>query len=232
MTTRERERILLIVLDTPKRDRAAERREATQREILEAAWALAQDRGLLEFTLRDVADRVGMRAPSLYTHFPSKHAIYDAMFGQAWTDYEQLILAELDALPPDPDPRAIVRRASRVFFDFSVADPARSQLMIQRTIPGFEPSAESYAPAVRTLEHSRRLMSELGVTDPDDFEIWISLLGGLVNQQLANDPGGTRWSALLDRAVDFWADGVGLPPSPTDQKAASRRPNRTTRSTG
>jgi AcrR family transcriptional regulator len=216
------------VLDVPKRDRVAERREATQREILEAAWALAQDRGLLEFTLRDVADRVGMRAPSLYTHFPSKHAIYDAMFGQAWSDYEQVMLAELEALPPDP--RTAVRRASRVFFEFSVANPARSQLMIQRTIPGFEPSPESYAPAVRTLELSRRLMGELGVTDPDDFDIWISLLGGLVNQQLANDPGGTRWSALLDRAVDFWADGVGLPPSPADEKPAPRRRSRTARS--
>ena len=211
------------MLDVPKRDRIAERREATQREILEAAWTLARERGLLEFTLRDVADRVGMRAPSLYTHFPSKHAIYDAMFGQAWSDYERAMLAE--TLPPDP--RAAVRRASRMFFDFSVADPARSQLMIQRTIPGFEPSPESYAPAVRTMEHSRRLMSELGVTDPDDFDIWISLLGGLVNQQLANEPGGKRWSALLDRAVDFWADGVGLPPSPT----APRRRNRATRST-
>ena len=220
------------MLDAPKRDRIAERREATQREILEAAWTLARERGLLEFTLRDVADRVGMRAPSLYTHFPSKHAIYDAMFGQAWSDYERLILAE--TLPADP--RAAVRRASRVFFDFSVADPARSQLMIQRTIPGFEPSPESYAPAVRTMEHSRRLMSELGVTDPDDYDIWISLLSGLVNQQLANEPGGARWSALLDRAVDFWADGVGLPPSPqgrrTTDKPAPRRRSRATRSTG
>jgi AcrR family transcriptional regulator len=219
------------VLDVPKRNRIAERREATQREILQAAWTLARERGLLEFTLRDVADRVGMRAPSLYTHFPSKYAIYDAMFGQAWSDYERVILAE--TLPPDP--RAAVRRASRVFFDFSVADPARSQLMIQRTIPGFEPSPESYAPAVRTIEHSRRLMSELGVTDPDDFDIWISLLGGLVNQQLANEPGGARWSALLDRAVDFWADGVGLPPSPEDRrtsdKPAPRRRSRATRST-
>ena len=224
------------MLDAPKRDRAAERRESTRREILEAAWTLAHERGLLEFTLRDVADMVGMRAPSLYTHFPSKHAIYDAMFGQAWSDYEQLVLADFDALPPDP--RAAVRRAARLFFDFSVADPARSQLMIQRTIPGFEPSPESYAPAVRTLELSRRFLRELGVTDPDEFDIYLSLIGGLINQQLANDPGGTRWSALLDRAIDFWADGVGLAPSPTTQsrgttrQSAPRRQSRATRSTG
>ena len=28
--------------------------------------------------------------------------------------------------------------------------------------------------------------------------------------QLANDPGGTRWSGLLDRAIDMFADNVGI----------------------
>jgi len=31
-------------------------------------------------TLRDIATRVGMQQPSLYSHFASKQAIYDAMF--------------------------------------------------------------------------------------------------------------------------------------------------------
>ena len=115
------------MLDKPIRDRAAERREATRREILDAAWTLAQEKGLAEFTLRDVAERVGMRAPSLYTHFASKGAIYDAMFGQAWADYEQVALAELADLPPAP--RSAVRRMGRVFFDFAVASPVRHQLM-------------------------------------------------------------------------------------------------------
>jgi AcrR family transcriptional regulator len=223
------------MIDAPKRDRAAERREATRREILEVAWTLAHQRGLAEFTLRDVAELVGMRAPSLYTHFSSKHAIYDAMFGQAWSDYEQLMLAEVATLPTNP--RAAIRRAARVFFDFAVANPARCQLMIQRTIPGFEPSPESYAAAIRTLEHSRRLMSQFGVTDPDDFDVFISLIGGLINQQLANEPGGTRWSRLLDHAIDIWAAGVGLAPSPTvpnqgtANPPAPRRRRRTARST-
>ena len=232
LTTTRWRRTLLIMLDTPKRDRAAERREATRREILEAAWSLAQEEGLAEFALRDVAERVGMRAPSLYTHFESKHAIYDAMFGQAWSDYEQVALAELADLPPAP--RAAVRRAARVFFDFAVANPARCQLMIQRTIPGFVPSPESYAPAVRVLERVRQLIRGMGLSDPADFEIWVAMLGGLVNQQLANDPGGTRWSALLDRAVDVWADGVGLPadlPAQSLQTANSPGPRRRTQAT-
>ncbi|HTF39058.1 MAG TPA: TetR/AcrR family transcriptional regulator [Propionibacteriaceae bacterium] len=212
------------MLDLPRRDRVAERREATRAEILQVAWELAQEQGLAEFTLRDLAQRVGMRAPSLYTHFESKHAIYDAMFGQAWSEYEQVLLAELANLPQAP--RAAVRRGSRVFFDFAVANPARHQLMNQRTIPGFEPSAESYAPAVRVLQLGQQLFRDVGVSNPADFDIYTAILDGMINQQLANDPGGTRWSALLDHAVDIWADGVGLPPDPPTQNRQATQPRR------
>ena len=212
------------MLDLPRRDRVAERREATRAEILQVAWELAQEQGLAEFTLRDLAQRVGMRAPSLYTHFESKHAIYDAMFGQAWSEYEQVLLAELANLPQAP--RAAVRRGSRVFFDFAVANPARHQLMNQRTIPGFEPSAECYAPAVRVLQLGQQLFRDVGVSNPADFDIYTAILDGMINQQLANDPGGTRWSALLDHAVDIWADGVGLPPDPPTQNRQATQPRR------
>lgn len=221
------------MLETPKRDRLAERREATRAEIIDVAWALAEEKGLAEFTLRDLAERVGMRAPSLYTHFASKHAIYDAMFGQAWSDYEQVALAEFADLPQAP--RAAIRRVARVFFDFAVAIPARHQLMNQRTIPGFEPSPESYAPAVRVLELGRQIFHQHGITDDGIFDIAVAMIGGMVNQQLANDPGGTRWSALLERAVDIWADGIGLPPDPpaqnrrTPTKQARRRQTTATR---
>jgi AcrR family transcriptional regulator len=213
-----------MMLVTPKRDRIAERREATRAEILEAAWQLAGEQGLAAFTLRDLAERVGMRAPSLYTHFESKHAIYDAMFGQAWSDFERIALTELAELPQSP--RAAIRRVARVFFDFAVANPARHQLLNQRTIPGFEPSADSYAPAVRVLELGKQIFRDVGLMDPSDFDIFTAISAGLVNQQLANDPGGTRWSVLLDRTIDVWADGLGLPPDPPTQNRRATQPRR------
>lgn len=210
------------MLVVPKRDRAAERREATRAEILETAWELAQEQGLTEFTLRDLSERVGMRAPSLYSHFESKHAIYDAMYGQAWSDYEQVALAEYPELPSAP--RAALRRVARVFFDFAVANTARHQLMNERTIPGFVPSANSYAPAVRVLELGKQIFHNLGLTDPSDFDIWTAIIAGLINQQLANDPGGNRWSALLDRTIDVWANGLGLPPDPPARQRRATEP--------
>lgn len=199
------------MLGTANRDRAAERREATRQEILDAAWEVAREEGLSQLTLRQVAERVGMRAPSLYSHFDSKNAIYDAMFGQAWTELNEAFAAEADPAPGARDAtalRATLQRYSRLFFDFAVADLARHQLMNQRTIPGFEPSPEAYAPAVQSLETLRQRLALFGVTRGEDVDLYTALLGGLVDAQLANDPGGDRWSRLLERTIDLYVDDL------------------------
>ena len=206
------------MFDMPNTDRRTRRRSQTRREILDAAWEVARAAGLTGLTLRDVAARVGMRAPSLYSHFDSKHAIYDAMFGEAWTAYEEAVTPGRADLPADP--RRTAHLVARGFFEFAVAEPVRYQLMNQRLIPGFEPSAENYAPAVRILELGHTVMAERGLADPDDFTILIATVGGLIDQQLANDPGGDRFARMLPRAVDLWADGVGLPPSPSPEDAS------------
>lgn len=204
------------MLDAPNRDRNAERREATRREILDQAWQLAREKGLAQLTLRDVATRVGMRAPSLYTHFAAKNAIYDAMFAEAWSEYLQVVESVDSRLPSSP--RALLRVVAHTFFDFAVADLARHQLMNQRTIPGFEPTPEAYAPAVLALDHFRAQLSGLGVTRDEDVDLCVALIGGLVDSQLANDPGGNRWGRLVDRTVDMIADNLGLAPDTIEER--------------
>jgi AcrR family transcriptional regulator len=193
----------------PTRDRGAERRSATRREILAAAWQVARERGLAQLTLRDVADRVGMRAPSLYSHFESKNAIYDAMFADAWNDCLAVMRTAAADLPASPRPA--MRLIAGAFFDFSASDLPRYQLMNQRTIVGFEPTAESYAAAVATLEILRAALAAHDVTRQADIDLYVALVGGLIDAQLANDPGGDRWRRLLDRAIDMLADNLGFP---------------------
>jgi len=207
------------MLETPNRDRLTERREATRAEILEAAWEVAREDGLAQLTLRDVAARIGMRAPSLYSYFASKNAIYDAMFGQAWTAYLQLVDAVEPALPRSP--RAALKLMAHTFFDYAVADLARHQLMNQRTIPGFVPTPEAYAPAVAVLERMRVHLAEFGVQDQRSVDLVTALIGGLVDAQQANDPGGDRWGRLLDDAMDMVADHVGLPTATTTTEPRS-----------
>lgn len=193
--------MLLTVLGETTRNRSAERREATRREIIDAAWAVARERGLAEITLREVAARVGMRAPSLYSHVASKNAIYDAMFGEAWTTYAVEMRAVEARLPTDRA-GALLAFAEH-FVGFATRDPVRNQLMNQRTIPGFEPSPEAYAPAVAVIESLREHLATRGVTDQEDVDLFVAVVGGLADTQLANDPGGDRWTRLLPRAIDM-----------------------------
>jgi AcrR family transcriptional regulator len=202
------------VIVFPTRDRRAERRESTRAEILEAAWALARTQGLAGLSLRDVARRIGTRPPSLYWYFDSKHAIYDAMFAEGNRQLLQR-LAEQDW--PD-DPRELLRLTARVFVEFCTEDVARYQLMFQRTIPDFEPSAESYAVAVEVFEQMRDRFRAAGLTDPADFDLGTALVAGLSAQQTANEPGGDRWLRLIDEAVDMFFDHVFAKRSPRIQQ--------------
>lgn len=192
----------------PNRDRRAERREATRREILDAAWEIARRDGLTAVTLREVAASIGMRSPSLYSHFDSKNAIYDAMFASAWIE----LAAVFDAMEPLPaEPRRRLLAVAEMFFDFAVADLARYQLMNQRTIPGFRPSEEAYAASVAVYQRMRENMRRGGVRSQADLDLWTALTGGFVDQQLANDPGGTRWRSQLPRLIDMYCNEVGVP---------------------
>lgn len=202
---------LLTMLGTPIRDRVAERRLATRNEILDAAWEMARERGLSQITLRDLAQQVGMQAPSLYSHFASKNAIYDAMFAQAWTECLEVMRAS--AASAAHSRRAALRLCARTFFDFSVSDLARHQLMNQRTIIDFEPSEESYAVAVTVLDMLRDALAPHGVTRQQDIDLYVALVGGLTDAQLANDPGGERWSRLLNRAIDMFDENLGNQPN-------------------
>ena len=87
----------------------------------------------------------------------------------------------------------------------------------QRTIPDFEPSAESYAIAIEVVERGRAQFAAIGVTDPAHFDLWTALVSGLGSQQAANDPGGDRWLRLIDDAVEMFANHV-LPKRPRSKR--------------
>jgi AcrR family transcriptional regulator len=194
------------VLENPTQDRRTQRHEATKAEILAAAWELVRAEGLAALSLRDLARKVGMQAPSLYQYFESKHAIYDAMFAQG---YRELLDTRVLSDPPETsDPAEWLKQRTRVFLRFCLADSARYQLMFQRTIPRFEPSPASYAVSVAALEEARAALASIGLTEPAQLDLWTALTTGLADQQISNDPGGDRWIRLIDDAIDMFLNHV------------------------
>ena len=189
-----------------------DRHLATRRQIVEAAWTLARERGLAGWSLRDLASAVGMRAPSLYVYFASKNALYDAMFADG---YDALLVraGQVEQAHATAAPVDLLRAGASMFVDFCIEDPARLQLLFLRTIPGFEPSGTSYAPAQQVFEKMAGVLAAAGLAAPEHIDLWTALLTGLATQQVSNDPGGDRWRRLVDPAVDMFL-AVHLPPSP------------------
>ena len=173
------------------------RREAARAKLLATAWEMVREDGLGALTLRQLAKRAGITTPTVYAYFDSKNAIYDAMFGEAASVFE----AARTNLPESGSAFDNLVADVHRWVDFCTSDVARYQLLFQRIIPGFEPSAESYAPAVRALDLSREYLARNGVAGPRHFDLWTAVTTGLVDQQISNDPGGDRWTRLAEDVV-------------------------------
>ena len=173
------------------------RRRSARDAIVEVAWAIVAEQGLAGLSLRDLARRAGITTPTVYAYFDSKNAIYDAMFSQAAAQFAERMAEPYQC----DDPRELLVAIVQRFFEFCTDDPARYQLLFQRTLPGFEPSPESYAPAVRALAHARELLALNGITEARHLDLWTALVTGLVDQQVSNDPGGDRWTRLVDESI-------------------------------
>ncbi|MHB1516944.1 MAG: TetR/AcrR family transcriptional regulator [Acidimicrobiales bacterium] len=184
-------------------DRRGRRREAKLATILTEAWTLARRDGLAAISLRDLGERVDLRQPSLYAYFDSKLGLYDLMFA----DGNRQLLDLVRSLRLSDDPRRALVALVEALVRFSSEDVVRHQLLFQRTIPGFEPSPESYELSVAFYEIARQRLAAAGASDPGDVDVFSALVNGLAHQQVANDPGGDRWVRLAARTVDmFLAD--------------------------
>lgn len=209
----------------PPTDRRQERRAAKLATIVAEAWTLARRDGLAAISLRDLADQVDLRQPSLYAYFDSKLALYDAMFA----DGNRQLLEVVTALPLHVDPREALVEFVEEITRFSAADTVRHQLLFQRTIPGFEPSPGSYELAREFYAKGQERLAAAGVSDPGDVDIFTALVSGLGHQQVANDPGGDRWVRQSRRAVEMYLAEVARSAtgsaraSSTETKSPSRK---------
>ena len=183
--------------------RRSERRQETKREIVQASWDVVREHGLAGLSMRDLGERVGMRAQSIYSYFASKHEIYDAMFLEGYQAFAERMDSAVTEDQIAADPVGAARAATHAFVEFCISDPVRYQLLFQRTIPDFTPSPEAYAVAVQAYDQMGRRLDAVGVHDQQTLDLWTAVLTGLTDQQISNDPGGTRWTQLVDRAVDM-----------------------------
>ncbi|MDN3020597.1 TetR/AcrR family transcriptional regulator [Streptomyces sp. S.PB5] len=77
----------------------ADRLTPRAREIATAARVLLEESGPAALTLRALAERLGIKAPSLYKHFPDKHAVEVELIAQLFEESAQTMEAAEEREP-------------------------------------------------------------------------------------------------------------------------------------
>lgn len=179
------------------------RHDAKRSKIVAEAWELARRDGLAAISLRELADRVDLRQPSLYAYFDSKLALYDAMFVDAF----QQLLETAERHSWSDDPREALVEFVELCVRFATEDVVRHQMMFQRTIPGFRPSPESRRLVFAFRDIGAARLTSVGVHDMPTADIFTGIVAGFTNQQVFNDPNGDSWLRQTRRVVEmFLAD--------------------------
>jgi AcrR family transcriptional regulator len=200
------------------------RRQQTIEEALDVAVAIMEEAGVGGLSMSEIARRLGIRQPSLYKYFPSLHGVYDALFARGLERSGAAVHAAAEPLPPGV-PR--VRAGARAWVRWAVENPALAQLLCWRPVPGFAPTAETFAVSVQQMDEVGSEFAEavrLGQLRPDAasadaLRLYTIVLNGVISQQMANEPGAGYdtglFSRLTDAAFDMFFDQYA-PPGGTD----------------
>ena len=200
------------------------RREQVRQDTIEEILRIAREEmkkvGVAALSLGVIARRLGMKTPSLYTYFDSKNALYDELFRRGFLEFGHWID---ERLHQDGSLRENLESAIETYMRFAQINPDLFQLMFQRPVPDFVPSATSMAVSLARLEKSRTQFAhifengELSTTLPfeEARDIFIALQYGLTELHLANNPelpvGEGRFGKLIPQAVQMLLDAWQKP---------------------
>jgi AcrR family transcriptional regulator len=199
-------------MSTAGLDRRSRRRQQTIDEILDVSIALMETAGVAALSLSAVARQLGMQPPSLYQYFPSKLAIYDALFQRG---AEQVRDAQREARA-GAAPEDQLELGITAFSRWCMANQVLSQLLFWRTVPGFEPSPEAFAPAVEGLKDLESYLQQAvddgrlhpDATSEEGIALFTALSAGVLSQQMANEPQATfengRFMKLMPVVIEMF----------------------------
>lgn len=112
----------------PPSNAATSQGPLTPERVLAGALELADEIGIDAFTIRKLADHLGVKPMTIYHHVPNKEAILDGIV--------DLVFAEIDLPPEDLDWKAAIRHRTASARRVLARHPWAPPLMESRTSPG------------------------------------------------------------------------------------------------
>ena len=168
--------------------------------ILAAARALLEEGGLEAVTMQAVADRVGVKAPSLYKRFPGRPALIAAVAGDVAAELGAVVSPALDVV----DPADAVRLVADRYRAFAHRSPGAYQLLFSRLLPEANPTPEANAAgAAGLLLLSERLAGRDRALET--ARLVTAFAHGFASMELA---GAFRLGGDIDDAYRFGIDAL------------------------
>ncbi len=125
----------------------------TVEQIVDQALELLREEGMDKLSMRRLAARVGVRAPTLYYYLPDKSALMAAMM-------ERLFMRCIDLIPPTTDWRDWMREFGRAIWEVQETYPFSGELItasmldedfFKRTMARLVTTLTGFGPPVKAL---------------------------------------------------------------------------------
>jgi AcrR family transcriptional regulator len=190
-----------------------------RQKVLDASAKLFRDKGYAATTMREVADRCGIRAASLYYHFPSKDEILAEVFDYGVKHVFDAVRAAVDHLPASATAYQKIRAAIHAHLEsfFVFGDYTASNIRVFRQAPREVQRRnrrlrDRYEAYWQALFEEAKQRGELRA-DVDLAVARLFLIGGL-NHTLEwyTKRGGASFGDLSDRYATLLFHGVAATP--------------------
>jgi AcrR family transcriptional regulator len=204
-----------------RRNRRGEGDRLREEIITAASQVIAESGDDSALTLRGVARRLGIAAPSIYRHFTDVDELKMAVVQRAFADFAR---ARDAASHDDNDPAARLLARCRAYIRFALANPGPYRYLFSQHAPTGDPARPlAGMPVFHALAESISRCQQAGLARADDDPQWLAAqvwaaLHGLVLLRL-NSP-GFPWPGPLQQMADqAVARLIGLGPPPDTHPA-------------
>ena len=183
----------------------------TRKEILEASLELFSVQGFEATSISQIADAVGIRKASLYSHFESKQAILDALLKEVLEQYAaRSVFAradwekDADALPATPDAavQMILGQLRYILHDPTISRARKMLVIEQFRNPELAKlqTAQNYTDVLQYFTGLIQCLIRRGVLAEDDPQIMAAQLCLPIS----------AWINLCDREPECEAELMAL----------------------
>lgn len=204
------------------RQKIRERREQEKQElrqvILTAASQLFLEQGYEGFSLRQIAERIGYSATTIYLYFKDKDDLLFALCDEGFDQFGQQLSAAAESTS---DPKERIVEIGHAYVRFALANPAYYQLMfMQRAdfLMGHRPGeVKPRISAFDVAQHVVQQAVDAGVLRTGDVASYFDTIWGMMHGIVAlwiSMPGFDveRVQRAVDIALEMMFDGLAQRP--------------------